>query len=79
MRSTRDKSPDERGRWLLQGANLDILKNLTRCSDAGQSSPFHKALELVERARVLARKVQIADRLRLVAGDRREVSGWLHV
>ena len=43
--------------WLLQGADLDIMKNLTRRSDAGQGGPFHKALKLVERASVLSGKV----------------------
>src|SRR5262249_27577091 len=61
--------------WLPQGADLDILKNLTRRSDAGQGGPFHKSLILVERASVLAGKVQGADWFRLVVSDRGEVSG----
>src|SRR5262245_43716212 len=52
------------------------MKNLTRRSDAGQGGPFHKALKLVERACVLAGKVQVVDWFRLVVSDRGEVS-WV--
>jgi len=50
-------------------AGFDVLKDLLRRLDSGKRRAFHKALPLVKRIRMLAGKVEVADRRSFIAGD----------
>src|SRR5262245_44249171 len=61
----------------LQRDLLELGEDLFRGVYPRKGRPFHEALPFVERIGVLAGKVDVADRLALVAGDGRELSGHI--